>query len=522
MFSGNVLDWNSYVFDEESEDLVHFDSTTDALIAKLHLENHIPPRFIDSFLDILRNEQFDSAQVSFKKSTDIDKSIADYRFGRSLHRAKYCDLQNSRLPYDIFPLIMEKITQDRLPLRTDDPSSCFGVLSPEQGFPSCIASRLQALALTHRALTPLAQRKLGQRIFMQRAEHLRALRRSPLLGPWTTELIVNMYFSEPTHCTPEEIVDSVVAILRRAPGLQFLRIRTPPYLDLESAPCRQRLLSAVGALAQLETLCWIAPEPSSRHARADIEDICRFTRTMPRLRALVLRNVRCGWVAFDTEAAAQSHQLRALSLSDVTCPVAYSAPSCISWLLGSGSGSSAVTQLTTLSLDLTTNFSELAPELVISPARPHLRVLRLRLARPPPHGFFARIFAPDKDAGALASPQLHTLQLCLERPSAWRVTLLTAENMLAHIPQSVRVLQLVFFHLSSTGIDSEWTRQEEEIARFLETEKESGEAALPLLNALEIKTPVQHWPYRWMRLRAVCEARNCALTMRREGHAGFA
>jgi len=279
-----------YAFDEESEEWVPFKSTSDALVAKLHLEAQIPPRYIDTFLDLLRRKDFNASKLSFARTTDIDNSVADYRKHRARERAKHYEFPTTRLPFDIFTHIVDQIAAERLQLRTDNPSSCFGVLANGESRPEFISSRLKALALVHRSLTPLAQRALGERIFVQQKEHLVALGRSPLLGPWTTELVINTHFAPPVFLTHEETVDCVISIIRRAPHLKFLHIKTAPYLDEEGAQHLKRLLGAIGELKSLEALWWMARDKTSRFAKVDVEDVCRVISGMPRLRTLALRN----------------------------------------------------------------------------------------------------------------------------------------------------------------------------------------------------------------------------------------
>ncbi|THG98430.1 hypothetical protein EW145_g7427 [Phellinidium pouzarii] len=506
---------NSYAFDEENEDWIQFKTTPDALIAKLHLQDRIPPRYIDMFLKLVCNEHFDTSKVSFRKTTDIDKSVASYRHARARQRSVFCySSPSTRLPYDIFPLIIEHITRERLPLRTDDPLSCFGVLAPDENHPDRIASRLQALALTHRALTPLAQRALGQRILVHKGEHLRAVTRSPLLGPWTTELTMNLCFSSSEYDVSEESIDCALTTLREAPGLRFLRIRMPSHLNAENTPYLQQLLAEVGKLAQLETLWWIAPECAARYAKTDIEDVCRLVGGMPCLRNLVLRNARCGWAAFNEEAGVLTHNLRSLALGDFICPSGEDEPKCISWLLNSKFA--YYPALTSLSLDLTANPDMLITALTSSSVFPYLHTLRIRFALPQPPSFFASLFS-QINSSALPL-RLHTLQLSLERPPPRYSAPIFNEKMFAHIPSSVRVLQLALFQLSDS---TEWSVQELELAGALK-DRARRHLLLPKLQALEITEPPQRYPLGWGLLRAACKKRGCTFTVRRVIKSGFA
>ena len=66
--------------DSLDEDCVHFETPTDALLARLHLQQHnIPPRYIDMFLTLMQHKDFKPRHATFRKTADIDAGIAKFR-----------------------------------------------------------------------------------------------------------------------------------------------------------------------------------------------------------------------------------------------------------------------------------------------------------------------------------------------------------------------------------------------------------------------------------------------------------
>lgn len=503
-----------FAFDDENEEWIPFKSTTDALVAKLHLEAQIPPRYIDTFLELMRRKDFNASKLSFSRTTDIDNSIADFRKHRARERAKHYEFPTTRLPFDIFTHIVDQIAAERLPLRTDDPSSCFGVRAIGESRTELISSRLKVLALVHRSLTPLAQRALGERIFVQQKEHLVALARSPLLGPWTSELVINTHFAPPVVLTPEEIMDCAISIIRRAPHLRFLRIKTAPYLDEEGAQHLKRLLEAIGELKSLEVLWWMARDKTSRFAKVDVEDVCRVISGMPRLRTLALRNVRCGWVPFGVEDANATevvqalipHKLENLSLTNVEF-VVHNAPMSLSWLLSPTTP--ILPTLTSLTIDLTSVDTILAVLSTSTSVLANLQVLRLRVSRPLPSHISACLFSPFTP-----SSPLHTVQLWVS-PS-FTTSLVTASAFFSHLPACVRTLHLSFYQLGEQELL--WAQQESQLEAFL---AHPTLVSLPDLRTLKIDMPLMRVPWMWNRLGDVCRKRKVDVVVRRDSHAGF-
>lgn len=169
-----------FAFDEETDEWIPFRNRSDALIARLYLDESLPSRHIDTFLELLRTAEFKPSELSFTKTTEIDAGIANYRQVRARGRAMHYEFPTTKLPYDIFENIIEQIALERDPLSTEDPSSCFGSHRHRRAKPrDSIAARLKSLSLVHRSLTPLAQKALGQRIFAQHKELVQALAEEP-------------------------------------------------------------------------------------------------------------------------------------------------------------------------------------------------------------------------------------------------------------------------------------------------------------------------------------------------------
>jgi hypothetical protein len=301
-------------YDDASEEWVPFNSRSDALIAQLYLERRIPPRHLSTFLELLREPSFDASKVTLSATTDIDVHVAKYRTQRAEQRATA--LTNSSpspmLPLDIFSLIIDYIASFRhamTPLNTADSASN----SLERStYP--ITETLQNISLTHRSLTHLAQNALGRRIYISSKQHLTQILRSPLLGNWTTELLISALpfgASDLTRPTNRETVDLIVAVLRQTPSLRFLSIRTPPYeyrddpdnvhtygsvaqLMAASQLHLLRLLKVISTeLPLLEELWWRAKDRCSVRSKVDLADVCEAIGRMPRLKRLVVRNVVC-------------------------------------------------------------------------------------------------------------------------------------------------------------------------------------------------------------------------------------
>lgn len=379
---------------------IHFATPTDALLAELHLVQRVPARYIDAFLQLLKTPRFDPETLSFTRTVDIDAGVAAFRGVRSQRRLEDGSGQGwvgSRLCYDLVPLLVEKIVEDREPLHaTPDGTTVTATLPP-----SHVTSRLKALALAHRVFTLPAQRALGGRIVVSRAEHLRALTQSSLLGPWTHALLVHSAFAsacEFQYACAEEALAALAGVLGRATGLKYLKLRTPGAVHDPAA--LTAVLDAVRKLSGLETLVWLAPLHAGRYGRVDVERVCEVVKAMPSLHTLVLQNVRAGWIsldqdnesigdagemeveAFSTRSPSRGHNLKSLSLTGVDCPIDPLGTPSISWLLSSTNPNNGG-GVTDLSLDLSTNADTLAAAFASSSTLARLHTLRLAFSRPP-------------------------------------------------------------------------------------------------------------------------------------------
>ena len=451
------------VVDEENDEWIDYPSPTDALIAKLHLESRVPASHINLFLDVLHNPYFDLRKLAFKSCSDIDRSVAAYRrvesAKRSLRTTSEIDFPTkARLPIDIFPLVIAAIVQERPPLGNDDQLSLFGTnISPDR-----IASRLKALALTHRTLTPLAQRALGQRIVVQNAEQLRALARSPLLGPWTTELLLGLNFPCGTFAGTEEVLRCAAEVLRDPflSELKHLRIRSPATLSPRSRDCLLGLLDAIGSLNKLEALCWVTPDMAPQYMRVTMQDILHSVCKLKSLRQLAVHNAICGWKGFHPQADSVRFRLEELSLTNIMYSAWPLHETCVSWLLRNPdteafSGSSPILRSLTLGY---ARANSLESVLTSSPGiLSQLHSLHLKFTSPPGPSFFSRVFENS-------SPSTYSRPMS-SRANGWNLTILRiscdfsnantilTEDALSRIPRAVRSLHLTLHHLPYDNFD---------------------------------------------------------------------
>ncbi|KAL5519718.1 hypothetical protein ACEPAG_1378 [Sanghuangporus baumii] len=531
------LDGQSRVFDEESGAWIQYTTPTNALIAKLHLESQIPAPYINSFLEVLHNPQFELKKLAFKSCGDIDRSVAEYRRAQSVQRATMItsDIEfptRACLPYDIFSLLIDVIVHERLPLWTDDPSSFFGSGKSSGGTaPDRIASRLKALALTHRTLTPLAQRALGQRIIVHNAEHLRALSRSPLLGPWTTELLLNLNFpcggASSSFTGTEDILYCVVEILQSPllSELRNLRVRSPVYIAREGKGYLTRLLEIIGSLQKLESLCWTTPDRAMRSACVDVEDILRSTCTLMNLRRLAVHNARCGWVDIRPDEDILRFRLEELSLTNILYPAGPLEDTCISRLLqdsdvNSTSGlSSTLGSLTYEDARGNSIASILASS---SSVLSRLHSLHLKLPHPPGAGYLSRIFGYSYPF-ANNRPKPSTLVRKVDSPGNLRTLHITSdysgssgiltEDALSYVPHTVRTLRLTLLRLSPVDC-GRCSAQKNELLRFLDRlEREDR-----VLDELEIivEKPGPTSQFSWDDINDMTTAKGCKITVKRE------
>lgn len=527
------LNAQSRVFDEESSAWIHYTIPTNALIAKLHLESQIPAPYINSFLEVLHNSQFDLRKLAFKSCGDIDRSVAEYRRAQTVQRATMVtsDIEfptRALLPYDIFVLLIDAIAHERLPLWTDDSSSFFGSGKSSGGAaPDRISSRLKALALTHRTFTPLAQRALGQRIIVQNAEQLRALSRSPLLGLWTTELLLNLNFprrgASSSFTGTEDILYCVTEILRSPllSELKHLRIRSPIYIARESRGCLIRVLEVIGSLKKLESLCWTTPDRAMRSACVDVEDILRSTCTLMNLRRLAFHNARCGWVDFRPDEDILRFRLEELSLTNILYPAGPLEDTCISWLLQDSnvkSTSGLSSTLGSLTYEDTRGNSIGSILASSSSILSRLHSLHLKLPHPPRAGYFSRIFgyshsiADFRPLSALMrkadSPgNLRTLHITCDYSGSSGIL---TEDALSCLPHTVRTLRLTLLRLSPVDC-GRCSAQKDELLRFLDREDRT-------LDKLEIivEKPGPTSQYSWDDINDRVTAKGTRIAVRKE------
>ncbi|KAL5524229.1 hypothetical protein ACEPAF_9369 [Sanghuangporus sanghuang] len=528
------LNGQSRVFDEESGAWIQYTTPTNALIAKLHLESQIPAPYIDSFLEVLHNSQFDSKKLAFKSCGDIDRSVAEYRRAQTVQRATMVtsDIEfptKAYLPYDIFALLIDAIAHERLPLWTDDLSTFFGSGKSSSGAaPDRIASRLKALALTHRILTPLAQRALGQRIIVHNAEQLRALSRSPLLGPWTTELLLNLNFplggASSSFTGTEDILYCVTEILRSPllSELRHLRVRSPIYIARESRGYLIRVLEVIGSLKKLESLCWSTPDRAMRSACVDVEDILRSTCTLMNLRRLAVHNARCGWVDFRPDEDILRFRLEELSLTNILYPAGPLEDTCISWLLQDSDVKSTSGLSSTLgSLTYEDARGNSIGSILASSSNilSRLHSLHLKLPHPPIAGYFSRIFGYSHPVADLRPPP-STLMRKADRPGNLRTLHITCdysgssgiltEDALSCVPHTVRTLRLTLLRLSPVDC-GRCSAQKDELLRFLDCEDR-------VLDKLEIivEKPGPSSQYSWDDINDRVTVKGTRIAVRKE------
>lgn len=178
------------VYYKERDLWIRFPSVSDALVARLMLEQGVNPTALDAFLRTLSNPKFSLASVTLNRAADVDRHFAECGRAKAWRRAEvtHGSFRTAGVPHIILELVTESIANSMFSVYRElsiDGNQRRGIGENMYWLSNAIVRAfLTRMALVHRTWTVSAQRALRDHIVVIGRKDLRNFVRGPFCGPW--------------------------------------------------------------------------------------------------------------------------------------------------------------------------------------------------------------------------------------------------------------------------------------------------------------------------------------------------
>lgn len=301
-------------FEPTTQTHIRFNSKTDAVLAEMLFKEELGIQKFNQLLTVLRNPEFDVKDVTFKNPLEIFHHVASKKQEAAVERSG--NIAVAGMPSLVLSGVIRTLVEEV-------PS----IEGPEGHRPLSEAERtLLNMTLAHRSWSFLAQKGLGERVFIRGTASLRAAMLSPLLGSWTKQLaykwvMTTHWRNGPIPEDPEETYTLLGDLLGRLTGLQRLSLWSMHNQCGDAPVCP--FMNALESAPSLEYL-WLSHdffERGEKRGNGLLPLLCETLPKMQRLKSLSFTYWTCDKDAtIDLEGTAPGRNLKQLALMDVGSP----------------------------------------------------------------------------------------------------------------------------------------------------------------------------------------------------------
>lgn len=271
-------------YDPYSDAEIPFRTASDALLARLRLEEGLSISTVNLFLDILRDRHFNTEDISFQSAAGIDKFVAEHKLTQ-----QYIGEVNGRadVPFPVLDRILYFISCDR-DLQDEPTNRQIPITNIMMGFREDV---FRSMARVQKSWLGPSRVYLSRRIIARSPSDIVRLLRGPIPSRHTQEFILlvgevwGSNFRPQSevgfYLRPGDVEVDLVNLFDRMPRLRSLTIK-------ESGLQENVILKAVSHLQNLQTLKW---HRTAGHPTCDFQYLALALLSLSRLFELEV----CGW-----------------------------------------------------------------------------------------------------------------------------------------------------------------------------------------------------------------------------------
>ncbi|KLO20048.1 hypothetical protein SCHPADRAFT_992166 [Schizopora paradoxa] len=273
---------NEVLEDElEASQRVRFESTSDAILARLSLREHVPPDIMDMVISAIRDPLFDRKELVSKSSADIYVQTAKSRMQDTTLLDARSGYHPTFVPQDVLANIIDILKDKALSAfsklavaECQLKGELWTQLCTEEKASMHIAlTTLAACSLVHTSWHIISRRALGTILLLRPESALHDALRNPCFGDWTTEMCLQLQDGHhPQHILP---------FFSRLPNIKFMKLGVSGLQVRSGANTRDLAVALCEALSSLHHLQEYEISGTNSHNWTTI-DLRNFTRITSR------------------------------------------------------------------------------------------------------------------------------------------------------------------------------------------------------------------------------------------------